>query len=130
MKALKNTLGLAAKETLGGRQPIQERIGIQNFHAMVKKSTSAEAITRDRVVRFSQCARFYICTYFHLNQQKKQQQEHHRASEESNPLFHAKAQQHLFQDIQHLQKKFRTQRCAMDFGGAFVKAVVMKEEKK
>jgi hypothetical protein len=108
------------------RQPIQERKGIQNFHAMVQRSTSSDVITREKVVKFSCHSRSYICTYFHLDQIKEQQQQPVHAAAE---VPSSNDQPHLFKDIERLQKKFRThRRCVMDFDKEFVKGI-MKEER-
>jgi hypothetical protein len=91
------------------RQPIQERKGIQNFHAMVQRCTSSDVITKERVVRFSRRARAYTCTYYALDQMKEEEQQ---VVLDASAVLASKEQQHLFQDIERLQKKFRSRRCA------------------
>jgi hypothetical protein len=107
------------------RQPLASKRGISKFHELVQKCNGPDVITKDRVVRFACHSRAYICTYFHLDQLQSSQQEEAAPVADQLP---SQQQQHLFQDIEHLQKKFKTHRCALTFDGKFLRAVIKEEE--
>jgi len=106
------------------RKPISLKKGLGNFKALVRNVTSQQVLTPDRVCKFSRRARSYICTCFLLAQQEEQNRQATAAADAAEDGPNPNHQQALFHDIERLQKKFKTHRCALDFDGGFVNAVV------
>ena len=106
------------------RKPISLKKGLGNFKALVRNVTSQQVLTPDRVCKFSRRARAYICTCFLLAQQEEQNRQATAAADAAEDGPNPNHQQALFHDIERLQKKFKTHRCALDFDSGFVNAVV------
>jgi len=104
------------------RQPLHLKKGLRNFKSLVRGCTNQDVLTPQRVCKFSRRARAYICTYYLLALKEDQQRQQVAAEPDEAP--NSTYQQALFQDIERLQKKFKTHRCALDFASGFVNAVV------
>ena len=81
------------------------------FESLVNEVISREAITKQRVRKFSARARAYILTYLFLHEQQKG-----RHSGEGDPPEEIL----LKKEIENLQKKFKTHRCAHDTDNGFL----------
>jgi len=102
------------------RRPLSDKRGLNNFKNLVQTSCGPDVLTKERACKFSRRARAYMCTCCLLDQQN----EGVVAADGGNNVGDATKQQTLFQEIERLQKRFKSHRCALDFDSGFVNAVV------
>lgn len=99
--------------------PLREKKSKETFKSSVRKSISnKDVITVQRVRAFSRRARQYTLAYYAMQQQ--QQEDASTTINEQSQLTAVK--------IEQMVKQFKTHRCAIDFDGAFIRAVIIKKE--
>jgi len=78
----------------------------------------------------AQCARSYICTYYHLAQQPEHSSLGLQAQQDVQQNDNiAQQQKLLFKEIECLSKQFQTHHCALDFDRGFLSSqITIKEE--
>jgi len=109
------------------RRPLSQKKGLQNFKNLVQQSCGPDVLTKERACKFSRRARAYICTRHLLDKQQAAPPAEAAAGDDAAAVGNASKQQALFHEIERLQKKFKTHRCALDFDSGFVNAVVKGE---
>jgi hypothetical protein len=101
------------------RLPLKEKKSKETFKNSVRKSLcSRDVITIQRVRAFSRRARQYTLAYYAMQQQQQ---------EETSATFNEQSQLTAVK-IEQMVKHFKTHRCAIDFDGAFIRAVIVKKE--
>jgi hypothetical protein len=98
---------------------IERKKSKETFKNSVRKSLcSRDVITIQRVRAFSRRARQYTLAYYAMQQQQQ---------EETSATFNEQSQPTAVK-IELMVKHFKTHRCAIDFDGAFIRAVIVKKE--
>jgi hypothetical protein len=101
------------------RLPLIEKKSKETFKSSVRKSLcTADVITIQRVRAFSRRARQYTLAYYAMQQQQQ---------EDASTTFNEQSQLTAVK-IEQTVKQFKTYRCAIDFDGAFIRAVIIKKE--
>ena len=91
-----------------------------NVHVLLRYCASLEVLCKLRIEKFAERARaYYICTYYHLDQQQQQIDTDVTAS---NSDASAPKKQELlpYSLIERIRKAFKGHRCALDFDNGFV----------
>jgi hypothetical protein len=106
------------------RQPLSKKRGRESFKTLVRAvHDTTNVLTLERSQGFARRARAYMCAYYTLNLQEQERKKQGVAdgSNVGSPGAHQQAQ---FMDIERLQKKFRSHRCALDFDKGFVSGII------
>jgi hypothetical protein len=97
-------------------KPIGEKRGKETYRNTVRSCLSQDVISKERVRKFSQRARAYMCAYLALEKEKEMQTGEQTKQNDLNSVP---------VKIEQMVKQFKTHRCALDFDRGFINSVIV-----
>jgi len=100
---------------------LQNKRGKEKFWRSVTKCLEREILTTERIRKFSQRARQYVCAYYKIAQEQERQE----TEEQAQTVTHLDASPIK---VDKMVKLFKMHCCTLDFDTHFCKAAFIKQE--